>query len=107
MVYIIVTTSFPVQKGTETAKKYVEERRKNPPDRSLGKEILQSALRVVKGRVKTMSITEVKEGKLDEALIRTQNVMVPYHELEDYKYTIKVYLNVVEALKMVGMETPE
>ena len=107
MVYIIVTGWFPVQKGIEVAKKYVEERKKNPLDRSLGKVILDSALRVVKGKVKAISISKVKEGKLDEALIRTQNDMVAYHELEGYKYTIEVLFDVVEALEMVGIKAPE
>lgn len=106
MVYIIVSASFPVQKGTEVAKKFVEERTKNPPDRSLLKQILD-ALRVVKGRVKAISISKVKEGKLDEALLRVQNDMVPYHELEGYEYTIKVFFDVVEALEMIGIKPPE
>ena len=106
MVYIIVTASFPVQKGIEVAKKFVEERKKNPPDRTLIKQILD-ALRVVRGRVKSISISKVKEGKLDEALLRTQNDMVPYHELEGYEYTIKVFFDVVEALEMVGLKAPE
>ena len=106
MVYIIVTASFPVQKGIEVAKKFVEERKKNPPDRTLIKQILD-ALRVVRGRVKSISINKVKEGKLDEALLRTQNDMVPYHELEGYEYTIKVFFDVVEALEMVGLKAPE
>ena len=106
LVYIIVTASFPVQKGIEVAKKFVEERKKNPPDRTLIKQILD-ALRVVRGRVKSISISKVKEGKLDEALIRTQNDMVAYHELEGYKYTIEVLFDVVEALEMVGIKPPE
>ena len=106
LVYIIVSASFPVQKGTEVAKKFVEERTKNPPDRSLLKQILD-ALRVVKGRVKAISISKVKEGKLDEALLRVQNDMVPYHELEGYEYTIKVFFDVVEALEMIGIKPPE
>ncbi len=106
LVYIIVTTSFPIQKATEVAKKFVEERTKNPPDRSLIKQILD-ALRVVRGRVKGISISKVKEGKLDEALLRVQNDMVPYHELEGYEYTIKIFFDVVEALEMVGIKPPE
>jgi len=106
LVYIFVSSSFPIQKATEVAKKFVEERTKNPPDKTLIKQILD-CLRVVKGKVKGISISKVKEGKLSEALLRVQNDMVPYHDLEGYEYTIKVFFDVVEALEMVGMKPPE
>ena len=54
-----------------------------------------------------MGITQVKEGKFDEAIIRTQNDMVPYHDIEGYEYKIEVYFNLVEAMGMVGLKAPE
>jgi hypothetical protein len=60
----------------------------------------------VKGRVNVISILKVKEGKLDEALMRTQNGMVPYHDLEGYEYTIDIFFDVVEALEMIGLKHP-
>ena len=98
MPYIIVTTRFPLNKAKEVAQKYIEERQKNPPDRSLGKEILQGAIMADGDKIKTIGITEVKEGKGDEALIKTQDGMVAYHVIEGYEYKIEIFFSLFSDL---------
>ena len=105
--YIVVTAWFPLNKGTETAEKYIEERKAFPPDKSLVKELVANALKVERDKVKSIYIAEVKEGKLNEALTRQQNAMIMYHDIEGYEYTIDVYFNIVEAMGMIGMKPPE
>ncbi len=107
MPYIIVTSWFPLSKGTDVAEKYIEERKKFPPDKSLTKEVIQSALKVEKNKVKAMYVAEVKEGKLDEALARQQNALLMYHDIEGYEYTIEIFFNIIEAMGMIGMKAPE
>jgi len=107
MPYIVVTAWFPLNKGTETAEKYIEERKAFPPDKSLVKELVANALKVERDKVKSIYIAEVKEGKLNEALTRQQNAMIMYHDIEGYEYTIDVYFNIVEAMGMIGMKPPE
>lgn len=107
MPYIIVTSWFPLNKGTEVAKKYIEERKEFPPDKSLTKEVIQSALKVEKDKIKALYVAEVKEGKLDEALTRQQNALLMYHDIEGYEYTIEIFLNIIEAMGMIGMKVPE
>jgi len=107
MPYIVITAWFPLNKGTEAAEKYVEDRKNNPPDRSLGKEILQGVLKVKGEKVKSISVTQVKEGKLEEAIINTQKSMLVYHDIEGYAYEIEVFLSFAEALPLIGMESPE
>jgi len=107
MPYIIVTSWFPLNKGTEVAEKYIEERKEFPPDKSLTKEVVQSALKVEKDKIKAIYIAEVKEGKLDEALTRQQNALLMYHDIEGYEYTIEIFFNIVEAMGMMGMKVPE
>ena len=105
--YIVVTTWFPLNKGTEVAEKYIEVRKDFPPDKSLAKEILQGALRAERNKIKTIGISEVKEGKLDEALIRQANAAIPFHDIEGYEYKIEVFFNIVEAMGLIGMTAPE
>ncbi len=107
MPYIIVTSWFPLNKGTEVAKKYSEERKEFPPDKSLTKEVIQSALKVEKNKIKAMYVAEVKEGKLDEALTRQQNALLMYHDIDGYEYTIEIFFNIVEAMGIIGMKVPE
>lgn len=107
MPYIIVTSWFPLNKGNEVAEKYIEERKKFPPDKSLVKEVVQNAIRVERDKAKSIYIAEVKEGKLDEALTRQQNAMIMYHEIEGYEYTIEIFFNIVEAMGMIGMKAPQ
>jgi hypothetical protein len=105
--YIIVTARFPLNKGTEAAEIYLEERKAFPPDRSLVKELVPNAIKVDKDKIRSIYIAEVKEGKLNEALTRQQNAMIMYHDLEGYEYTIEVCFTVVEAMGMIGMKAPE
>ena len=105
--YIIVTARFPLNKGTEAAEIYLEERKAFPPDRSLVKELVPNAIKVDKDKIRSIYIAEVKEGKLNEALTRQQNAMILYHDLEGYEYTIEVCFTVVEAMGMIGMKAPE
>jgi len=107
MPYIVVTAWFPLNKATETAEKYIEERKAFPPDKSLVKELVANALKVDKNKIRSIYIAEVKEGKLNEALTRQQNAMILYHNIEGYEYTIEVCFNVVEAMGMIGMKPPE
>jgi hypothetical protein len=107
MPYIVVIARFPLNKGTETAEKYIDERKAFPPDKSLVKELVQNAIKVDKDKIRSIYIAEVKEGKLNEALTRQQNAMIMYHDIEGYEYTIDVCFKVVEAMGMIGMKPPE
>ena len=107
MPYIVVTAWFPLNKGTEAAEKYIEERKEFPPDKSLVKELVANAIKVDKNKIRSIYIAQVKEGKLNEALMRQQNAMIMYHDIEGYEYTIEVCFTVVEAMGMIGMKPPE
>ncbi|MFX0072925.1 MAG: hypothetical protein ACFFAO_17750 [Candidatus Hermodarchaeota archaeon] len=107
MPYIVVTARFPLNKGTEAAEIYIEERKAFPPDRSLIKELVPNAIKVDNDKIRSLYIAEVKDGKLNEALTRQQNAMIMYHDIEGYEYTIDVCFTVVEAMGMIGMKPPE
>ena len=107
MPYIVVTAWFPLNKATEAAEKYLEERKAFPPDKSLVKELVANAIKVDKNKIRSIYIAQVKEGKLNEALMRQQNAMILYHDIEGYEYTIEICFTVVEAMGMIGMKPPE
>jgi len=107
MPYIIVTAWIPISKGGESAEKYMEVRKEFPVDRSLTKEVLQGAVKIKRDMIKSLSISEVKPGKLDEALVRQQNSMIPFHDIEGYEYKIEVFFSYPESFGMIGLKSPE
>ena len=107
MTFIIVTVWFPLNKGGEAAEKYVEVRKEFPTDRSLTKEVLQGAIIVKRDMIKSISVSEVKPGKLDEALARQQSSMIPFHDIDGYEYKFVVFFSYPESFEMIGMKSPE
>jgi hypothetical protein len=72
MPYIITTSMYPSDKGEEVAKRYLEAMAKYPPDASLGTQIVPAAVKTTLQGIKVIGITEVKKGKYEDALTRTE-----------------------------------
>ena len=47
-----------------------------------------------------------QEGKLEEALNRTVNMMVMFQDVEGFEYSTDIHYKVEEALAMIGMSLP-
>ena len=105
MPYVIIKIWFPPHKAEEVAKVYMEELKKYPPDRSLGKS-LATAIRPTENGIVSIEIFQVKEGKLEETLNHYQNVQVMYHYIEGFKYEIDVWRTAVEAMALLGLKPP-
>ncbi|MFX1443994.1 MAG: hypothetical protein ACFFHV_11310 [Promethearchaeota archaeon] len=103
----MTTSTFPANKSREVAKTYLEVVKKYPIDRNLEKPIFQGAIRSDEGGITTVGITEPKPEKMDEYLVRLQDSMVMYHDIDGFKYKIEVWYSVVEAMGMLGMKAPE
>ncbi len=103
MPYIVIKTCFPNERATEAAKKYLEVVEKYPPDETLEKVILDSAIDADENGLHGLSIIEPQEGKLEEALKRTETIMVEYLSVPDYRWEIKIWSTPEEALKYIGM----
>jgi hypothetical protein len=106
MPYVLIKTWFPPHKSEEVANVYLEELKKYPPDRSLGKS-LATAIRANENGIMSIEIFDVKEGKLEESINHYQNVQVMYHKIEGFKYEIEVWRTAVEAMALLGMKPPE
>jgi hypothetical protein len=103
MPYIVIDTKYPADKADEVAKAYLEVLKKYPPDDSLGTEVVPVATKATLQGVRGFAVSEVKEGKLEAAFIRSANVMAMFRNIPGYEYTIDVYLTAGEALATIGM----
>ena len=103
MPYIVVKTCFPNERATEAANKYLEVIEKYPPDDSIAKVILDSAIDADENGIHGLSVSQPQEGKLEEALRRTEEIMVEYLSVPDYRWEIKLWSTPEEALKYIGM----
>jgi hypothetical protein len=103
MPYIVIKTCFPNERATEAAKKYLEVVEKYPPDETIAKVILDSAIDADENGLHGLSIIEPQGGKLEEALKRTETIMVEYLSVPDYRWEIKIWSTPEEALKYIGM----
>ena len=71
------------------------------------KPIFQVAIKSGDEGIMTIGISEPKPRKMSEFLVRLQDSLVMYHDIEGYKYKIEVWYSVVEALGMLGMKAPD
>ena len=107
MGYIFSTVWFPPTKGEEVGKKFLEVAKKFPPDKSLGKTLFPAALMRTQSGIKSISMFEVKDGKLEAALERVNEVLAAYSEIEGVNSTLVTMATLAEALDLVGLKPPE
>ncbi|MFX1406779.1 MAG: hypothetical protein ACFFBW_07485 [Promethearchaeota archaeon] len=107
MVILISTTKFPLSKAKAVAERYIEVSKKYPPDKSLEKHILRMAARIRGDEVESITVSEVKEGKLAEVLKRGIEQQLLYSDIEGMKFKVDTYFSGTEALAMVGLKMPE
>jgi len=106
MPYILVKSWYPAHKIPEAVKIYVEMLKKYPADDSLGEQIVPNAVKSTELGITSIGITKVKEGKLEEALTRSQNSLVMFHGLEGFRYKIEVWATIEEAMAYIGRSMP-
>ena len=100
------TIWFPPTKGTDVAKKAIEAFKKFPADESIAIQLVQGLIGDRQG-IKSISISEVKEGKLEEALTRTGETLRFIAEVEGVTYKVDLMTTPQEAYETVGMKAPE
>jgi hypothetical protein len=106
MVYIISRISYPSHKIQEVLQKQIKETENLKVDESLGETGL-TALKTTEKGMLVISVLEVKEGKLEEALNWTNTALYPFLEIEGYEYTIDTFYSMEEALAVAGVKMPE
>ena len=106
MPYIITKSIYPNERATEVAQKYLEAIRKFPPDENLGVNLVPAAIKASHEGIKVLMISEVKEGKLEDAFKRTVSMMAMFLSIPGYRYSTEIYYKVEEALALIGMSLP-
>ena len=101
--YIITNSLYPNDKAKEVANMYLKMMTKYPDDNSLGNRVVPVAVRPTIEGIKVMTITEIKKGKLEDAMSFITNRMAMFMDIPGYRYAIKTYMNIEEALKTIGM----
>jgi hypothetical protein len=86
--------------------KYLEVLSEYPHDESLSIETVPVAVKMTHKGIRSFSISEVKEGKLDAAYGRAVNMMAMFQGVEGFEYTIDIYSKIDEAMAAIGLEMP-
>jgi hypothetical protein len=102
MPYIVVQAWYPPDRVDDVVNVYMQAVEKVPADESITTPVVEAAVTSNKDGIETISISEVKPGKLEEAIDRTNQRMVMFHSVPDYRYESKTWMTVEEALSAVG-----
>ena len=99
---------FPPEQAEAISKIYVSNiKEERAVLRPLCKEIIPNAVKATTEGMSVIGVWDVKEGKLEDALVEHQKQLLRYHVIPGYRYKIEVRFNVVEAIEMLGMKMPE
>jgi len=107
MPYIFTTSSYPTDLRDEVVEAYFKMLKEMPFDKSLGKEIIQVAVTTNPRGVESLSIMNVKEGKLTEAYLWTFKRMSYFQLIKGFEFKIRVWTTIVEALETINRKLPE
>ena len=96
--YLMATTCYPQESGTELGKRFMEA--KPAPDfmTTIGP-FVRSSL----DGINTMAIYEFDTSKYDEAFDYLSNRYAAYHGVPGFKYSLEIWLDVSEGLKLIGL----
>lgn len=107
MVIVVSTAYFPANKSAEVGKTFLEVDKQFPVDKNLSKVLVRAAVRITPEGMKTMVVSEVKEGKVREFLERVYKQLLIYSKIEGYRSNLEVFMSGVEALPLIGLKMPE
>jgi len=108
MVYLVLFAKWPTDKTAELVKIAIEAAKKFPEDPSLGEAIIPNAFNGGLDGMRSMGVTELKKGKLEEAMARARAAALMYAtRVAGFEYSIEVWSNVEEAYGYIGQKPPE
>jgi hypothetical protein len=101
--YLFTTSTYPNDKSKEVANMYAKMMTKYPDNNSLGTRVVPVAVRPTIEGIKVITIDEIKKGKFEDAMTFVANRMAMFNDIPGYRYSIKTFMNLEEALKTIGM----
>ena len=109
MPHIVIFAKCPSHMATTFVKKAIEGIQKNlfPDDESLQETLVQSAGKFTEDGTRLLSVTRVKEGKLEEALMAVYKEMAFFAEIDGFESSVEVWTTYQEGMQALGLELPE
>jgi len=106
MPIIMTTMWYPISKRIEVGKKFIEAAKKFPPDETIAKNLGTGVMRDKHG-AKIIVMSEVMEGKLQEALERANETIGLFNDIEGFNTRIDLMATALEAWESINMKPPE
>ncbi|MFX0007511.1 MAG: hypothetical protein ACFFA7_09225 [Promethearchaeota archaeon] len=108
MPHIVIFAKCPSHIAGKFVNKAVEAIQKNlfPEDESQQESLVRSAWKITEDGIKFLSITGVKEGKLEEALKAIYKEMLYYSDIEGFESNVEVWGTWQEGFEALGREIP-
>ena len=106
MPIIMTTVWYPMTQRMETAKIAIEAAKKFPPDETIAKNLATGFMRDKHG-VKVVIMSEVMEGKLQEALDLVNESVALYNDIEGFNIKTDLMATTLEAWQTINMKPPE
>ncbi|NVM05168.1 MAG: hypothetical protein HWN67_22805 [Candidatus Helarchaeota archaeon] len=102
MPYVVVFIWWPPKNGEEVGKKYLEVLQKIPYE-SFEKVIVPAATTTNKDSAMGISILDVKNEKIGDALDLSTRRIIEFRFIEGVTYEVKVFQKAEESLQMIGL----
>ncbi|MFQ5832969.1 MAG: hypothetical protein ACE5H4_09725 [Candidatus Thorarchaeota archaeon] len=108
MPHIVIFVKYPSHMANKVIERLLEARKKNlfPDDESIQENLVLSAGKFSEDGIRNMSVTLVKEGKLEEALNSVYKEVAYYSEIEGFEASVEVWVTFQEGLQALGIELP-
>ena len=106
MPYLVTFIRWPGESTAAMVKKAIEVNKKFPPDDSLGEELVPNAINADMDGIKSLNVTLVKEGKLEETRRRAMAIVNMYLTVPGYRYSIETWATIEEAYTSIGQTPP-
>ncbi|MBD3254419.1 MAG: hypothetical protein GF383_04960 [Candidatus Lokiarchaeota archaeon] len=107
MVYIMITSYYPLHVVKQVGEKYIEVRKKSGIKPSMAKRVVPVGVATTKDGFRITAVYEVKPGQYEETLKELTKTMLILAEVEGYTYVMETLLTGAEAMPMIGMSMPE
>jgi hypothetical protein len=106
--YIVIFVKCPSHIIGKFTQKALEAVKKNlfPDDESLQELRVRSAWKTTEDGVRFLSVTSVKEGKLEEALKLVNKEIIYYSDIEGFESSVEVWGTWQEGFEAMGLEIP-
>jgi len=100
--FVMMTVTYPPDKTVEVAKRYLKAQQENPLPafiKTVGTFVKSS----LEAGLMTIGIYELEAGKENEGLQELSRSMVPFFDIEGFRYRIETVMSVEEAIPMLGL----